>query len=293
MKKKYIHMELKIKLQRVLQMLAGVERVEALSDIERDMILADLREAYAAVKFGKAEENEMEVVAPVVEQSVESVAEPESEPDEVEDDEPEMEVEIIFNEEDEDDEDEVEPECEAPHTEPSIVEQPMVEQPVAQPVFEQPVAQQPLFEQPVVEQQRVTMNNATEVNPLASHISSFGTEPSRRSPILSLYEDAAPVVGDQFREMPSVADTISCPKGVAESAPVFSLRSSIGMVDRYMLIQELFDGRIDAYEAAIDALEMQPSFEDCVIYITENYSWRAQSEGTRYMMELLQRKYNA
>ena len=300
-------MEVKIKLERVLQMLTDVERVDALSDIERDMILADLREAYAAVKFGKTEEKEDAVTAPVVEQSAAPVAAPEQQ-DEAEEDEPEMEFEIIFNEEEnEEDEADEAPVAETPVVETPIFEQPVVEQSAAQPLFEQQVDQsafvqhvepQPIVLQPVpqyqaVEHQSVEMNNATNANPLASHISSFGTEPSRRSPILSLYEDAAPVVGDQFREMPSVADTISCPKGVAESAPVFSLRSSIGMVDRYMLIQELFDGRIDAYEAAIDALEMQPSFEDCVIYITENYSWRAQSEGTRYMMELLQRKYNA
>ena len=200
-------MEVKIKLERVLQMLADVERVDALSDIERDMILADLREAYAAVKFAKTEEKEDAVTAPVVEQSAALVAAPEQQ-DEAEEDEPEMEFEIIFNEEEnEEDEADEAPVAETPVVETPIFEQPEVEQSAAQPLFEQQVEQsafvqhvepQPIVPQPVpqyqaVEHQSVEMNNATNANPLASHISSFGSDSSRRSPILSLYEDAAPI----------------------------------------------------------------------------------------------------
>ena len=116
--------------------------------------------------------------------------------------------------------------------------------------------------------------------------------PKPSSAILSLYEDApAPVIGEQFHEKPSVADSIACPKGVAESAPVSSLRGAIGVADKFMLVRELFDGDADAYERAIDALEEQASFDDCVIYISENFAWRAQAEGTKFMMELLQRRY--
>ncbi|MBR2026561.1 MAG: hypothetical protein IKA07_05445 [Alistipes sp.] len=100
-------------------------------------------------------------------------------------------------------------------------------------------------------------------------------------------------MGEQFAsEQPSVADTIAPLKGVAESAPLESLRSAIGVADRFMLIRELFDGDAERYNAAIDALDAQPSFDDCLIYIAEHYSWRADREGTKFMMELLQRKFN-
>ena len=45
-------MDLKWKLQRMLQILEESERVGALSDLERDIILNDLREVYAELKFG-------------------------------------------------------------------------------------------------------------------------------------------------------------------------------------------------------------------------------------------------
>jgi hypothetical protein len=101
------------------------------------------------------------------------------------------------------------------------------------------------------------------------------------------------VVGEQFRETPSVADVISAQKGVSVAPSVTSLRSAIGVADKFMFIRELFNDDVEAYESAIDSLEAQPSLDDCVIYISENYAWNPNGEGTKLMMQLLQRKYNA
>lgn len=294
-------MELKLRLQRVLQIVEETERVGAMSDLERDIILTELREAYSEVKFGAEcveQKAEHEVVAPVVPQPE---PEPQPEVEDGEEDEPEVEFEIIYNEED-DEEESDEVENETPIVEPAPV---AVPEPIAEPapvVAPEPVvAQKPIVEPaPVVEErpqaavveERVVEAKNIEQKNLASELSAFSSTP-RRSAILSLYEESVPVVGEQFHETPSVADAISCPKAVAESAPLKSLRDAIGVADKFMLIRELFGGDNDAYEATIETLDKQPSFDDCVIYIAENCSWRAQSEGTKFMMELLQRKYNA
>jgi hypothetical protein len=271
-------MDLKMRLQRVLQILEDAERAGALSDLERDMVLSDLREAYAEVRFvGVTESVKEEVkaeptpvvvpvvpVVPVAEPAVEPVAKPEP-IDEDEEDEPEVEVELLFNEEEDDDE--IEAEVESEPQEPITPVAPVT--PTAPIETPAPVVEQPKEE------------------PFIPRIS-----PNPSSAILSLYEDEpAPVIGEQFHDKPSVADTIACPKGVAESTPVSSLRGAIGVADKFMLVRELFDGDAEAYERAIDALEQQRSFDDCLIYISENFAWRAQAEGTKFMMELLQRKY--
>ena len=236
LKKKYIPMELKMRLQRMLQIVEEAERTGALSDIERDILLAELREAYSELKFGEV--------------SVERV---ESEELRVESEELRVESEI-----------------EVP------IETP-IETPIEAPV-ETPV------ETPTVVEPAVAEAPTTPIVQPAS---------PKRSALLSLYEDEpTPVLGEQFHEAPSLADTIACPKGVAESAPVASLREAIGVADKFMLIRELFDGDGDAYERAIDNLEAQASLDDCIIYISENYNWRAQSEATQRVMELLQRKFN-
>ena len=229
-------MELKMRLQRMLQIVEEAERTGALSDIERDILLAELREAYSELKFGEV--------------SVERV---ESEELRVESEELRVESEI-----------------EVP------IETP-IETPIEAPV-ETPV------ETPTVVEPAVAEAPTTPIVQPAS---------PKRSALLSLYEDEpTPVLGEQFHEAPSLADTIACPKGVAESAPVASLREAIGVADKFMLIRELFDGDGDAYERAIDNLEAQASLDDCIIYISENYNWRAQSEATQRVMELLQRKFN-
>ena len=173
--------------------------------------------------------------------------------------EPEVEVELVFDEEIEDESEE-----RGDRREKIEDESEEIEEPAAEPAAELPIT------------------------PIAP-----STPTPKRSALLSLYEDEPkPVLGEQFHEAPSVADTIACPKGIAESAPVASLRDGIGVADKFMLVRELFVGDADAYEQAISALDAQPSFDDCVIYIAENYTWSPNAQATKFVMELLNRKYN-
>lgn len=328
----------------MLQILEDVERAGVMSDLEKDMILADLREAYSEVKFGVV----------LSENSAPTQTEPESEAEES--NEPEMEVEILFAEEDDaevqsESEAESEPEVEKveePTENPSVativapiaaaavattatvaeavaaeVVAPVVEsavesvveataEPIAEPVIEtaaEPIAEQvveasavepivehvaesvvaPIEEKPVVAEAPVEEDDLSIVN------SQLSANKPHRNAILSLYEEAPAIVGEQFRDnSTSVADMIaSSAKSVASAAPISSLNDAIGVADKFMLVHELFGGDDVAYNGAINALDSLPSFDDCVIFISENYTWSPNSEGTKFMMELLQRKYNA
>ena len=272
-------MQTKLRLERALQILADVERAGAFSDIERDIVLNELREAYLEVRFAdKVErvEPKSEVAAPIM-------------PAE-EEDEPEVEVELLFSEEEEADE-------EAEAEEPIVAPEPIAEpEPIVAPEPEPVAEPEPIAEpEPVSEPEPIT-----EPEPIvapepvvAEEAKTILSSGQGRSAILSLYDDEPKaVVGELFAEQPSVADVIARPKAVAESTHVESLRSAIGVADRFMLIRELFDGDAEAYNNAIDSLDAQPSFDDCIIYISEHFSWRAEREGTKYMMELLQRKFN-
>ena len=279
-------MDLKAKLQLMLHIVEEAERNGALADIERDTLLEELRAAYTELKYGwlefdepksEASEAPAEPIAPVV-----PVASTE-ESDEESDEENEVEVELIFDEE--------EPETEEPEAEKPEVEEPEPKKPEPEEkvVYVAPADDE---EEPVVAEEEPV---AAEEEPVAAaeELPIVPTTP-KRSPFLSLYEDnPTPVVGEQFHDAPSVADTISCPKGVAESSPITSLRGAIGLADKFLLIHKLFDGNSDAFEAAITALEEQPTFDDCIIYISEHYAWPPHSEATKLIMELLQRKFNA
>ncbi len=271
-------MDLKLRLQRMLQIVESAERGGALADIERDILLEELRKAYAELKFGnvECEADEAAPVTPFI---------PAEEESEEESEEKEIEVELLFAEDDEaenaSEQEEQEEEREEQEEQAQEEKEP---EPVTEPVAEpEPI----IVPEPTPAPEPIPAPIAEELDVL--------TEKSKntRSAILSLYgDDPTPVIGESFQEAPSVADVISCPKGVAEAAPIESLGGAIGLADKFMLVRELFDGDNDAYNAAIEALDAQPSFDDCLIYIAEHYTWSSSSEGAKYMMELLQRKYN-
>jgi len=93
----------------------------------------------------------------------------------------------------------------------------------------------------------------------------------------------------------TLADTIVPPRDMASelrrSEPVTDLRRAIGINDKFLMIRDLFDGDARAYEAALDKLDAFGDFDDCMIYIAENYAWNANSDGAKLLMELLERKF--
>ena len=274
--------EIKERLQQVLQIVEESEGVAQLSDLERDLALQNLREVYSALRFGAVEPTKVEVnvepkavqveVAPAVEVAPEPIV-----------------VEVV------------EPIVVEPTPQP-VVEEVVEAEPIVEPIVEpavEPIVveeEQPAEEeQPVAEEQKP----AEEEQPVAEESKSVDSEvealKTRKSAMYALYEESAPAptLGDTFGEKRALADMIAAPKGVAESRQVESLASAIGVADRFMLIRELFDNDEVAYQSAIEQLDSFGSFDDCMVYIAENFSWRASSDGAKYMMELLQRKYNA
>lgn len=91
----------------------------------------------------------------------------------------------------------------------------------------------------------------------------------------------------------TLADTIAAPTPLAEeitNSRIHSLRDAIGLNDKFLMIRDLFDGDGDAYNQAIAELDAFDSFDDCMIYIVENYAWNPESEGAKFMMQILERK---
>ena len=96
-------MDLKGRLQRVLQIVEEAERTGSLSDLEKDIALNELREAYAELKFGITDNGERETENGERETENEEQSEiaPITHIEEKMEEEPEVEVELIFDEESE------------------------------------------------------------------------------------------------------------------------------------------------------------------------------------------------
>lgn len=93
----------------------------------------------------------------------------------------------------------------------------------------------------------------------------------------------------------TLADTMVAPAALAEeitNSKINSLQQAIGINDKFLMIRDLFDGDADAYAEAISTLDKLPSLEDCMIHIIENYEWNPDVEGSKFIMQLLERKFS-
>lgn len=263
------------------------------------------------VEFIMPEEVEEEVLS--VEE--ESVVEPESEPEpEVE---PEIEVEVVVTEPEEEVVSEVDPEPEVevevavesePESEPMPEPEPAPKKVVVEPslfgdesLWGRPAAKSQskimaLYDdEEVVEEQPKQPKSVVEVvaEPEVKPIAKPAAEPVVVAAVHTIadVEPAHQVLGEVIEAPKTIADTIAPVESVAESSSVENLRGAISVVDRFMLIRDLFGDNEALYEQTIDILDRMDNLDDCIIYIAENFVWRPSSDGAKLIMDLLQRKF--
>ncbi len=122
------------------------------------------------------------------------------------------------------------------------------------------------------------------------------TDPSAASASTPAPASGGSVLGEVINhDVRTLSDTIEPPRDMASSlrrkTAISDLRQAIGINDKFLLIRDLFDGDSAAYEAAMQVLNDAESLDDCMIYLTENYAWNADSDGVRLLMDLLERKF--
>lgn len=97
-------------------------------------------------------------------------------------------------------------------------------------------------------------------------------------------------------DVQTLGDTIVPPRDVASelrrSEPVTDLRKAVGINDRFLMIRDLFDGDAAAYEAAVETFNGFSDLDECLIHIAEHYTWNANSDGAKLLMDLLERKFS-
>ncbi len=71
---------------------------------------------------------------------------------------------------------------------------------------------------------------------------------------------------------------------------ITDLQHSIGINDRFLLINELFGGDAALYEQTLARLNEFTSLDDAMIYIQEHFDWNPDAAGTTFLVELLERK---
>ena len=152
-----------------------------------------------------------------------------------------------------------------------------------------------LYDEEVVEEQPKQPKSVVEVvaEPEVKPIEKPAAEPVVVAAVHTIadVEPAHQVLGEVIEAPKTIADTIAPVESVAESSSVENLRGVISVVDRFMLIRDLFGDNEALYEQTIDILDRMDNLDDCIIYIAENFVWRPSSDGAKLIMDLLQRKF--
>lgn len=97
-------------------------------------------------------------------------------------------------------------------------------------------------------------------------------------------ESAIPVEKVTLAELLAAENTVDV---ATAASSTLSLRQSIGINDKYILMRDLFAGDADYYESAISALDEFDNLDEAMLYIHDNFRWSPNSEGARLLMELL------
>ena len=253
--------------------LVGQKAESPIYDIERDLLLEKVRNLYAAVL-------KLEVAAPSVEEEpavvpvVELIAEPE----------PEMVAPEVAEAE--------------PVVEPELAIEELEEEPVA--VEEELFSEEAFVEESAVEEEFVE-EPAIEEETEEELVEEFVEEPAAitEESVLALYDDEdeesaaepeveEPAIEEELVEV-SMEDDVDFASEV-EGAATVSLRRTIGINDKIILMRDLFGGNNEYYNRVISKLDSFDSLDDAMIYIHDNYHWNSKSEGARLLVELLARK---
>lgn len=308
---------------RLIELLEG--QIESFSEtgiyeIERDLLLERLRGVYASVLALDVVTEEDRVIEALL-GVVAGVAEGD-EP------EPEMEVERIYPSDDEEatEEEPATNEVAATEEEPlvEVEEEPAteecvttsepaeevmeeeVEEPVEQQIEEEPTEEEVAEEEPIQEPTSTEIDHHKAMSLYDDddeaeeeleegevlYVADDDEEPEEVEEEVAEEEeepteDDAVVVEepqyDGFAE-PQVVDVAT-----AASASM-SLRQSIGINDKFILLRDLFAGDNDYYESSIDKLDEFDNLDEAMLYIYDNFRWSPNSEGARLLMELLARK---
>ncbi|HMM11512.1 MAG TPA: hypothetical protein PKE03_05405 [Bacteroidales bacterium] len=77
-------------------------------------------------------------------------------------------------------------------------------------------------------------------------------------------------------------------------SPISDLRKAIGINDKFLFINELFDGNIQQYNHAVDELDGFRSYNGAKTYLIELsvlYGWDTESQAAQKLHELIDRKF--
>lgn len=130
----------------------------------------------------------------------------------------------------------------------------------------------------------------------------FSKPASKVNSMASLFDDA-PTIATTFQGTTSVHDKITSGKseisvaGKMQNHPVSDLKKSIGINEKFAFINELFDGDLNSYNAAIDLLNGSNGHAHAIqileTELSSKYNWNGAGDSYLRLKNLIDRRFEA
>ncbi|MBN2212997.1 MAG: hypothetical protein JW723_02030 [Bacteroidales bacterium] len=110
-------------------------------------------------------------------------------------------------------------------------------------------------------------------------------------------EDTPRILSDRFKKQTtSLNENMIQSKGIydlstrLQTKPISNIQNAIGLNDKFLFINELFDGETDKYNQTIEILNNATHFNEAYNYLVEKFQWDMDSEPVQKILDLIRRK---
>ncbi|MCD6355025.1 MAG: hypothetical protein J7L95_05705 [Prolixibacteraceae bacterium] len=101
-------------------------------------------------------------------------------------------------------------------------------------------------------------------------------------------------LGERFSKEKSVNDLLAAEQNNVEhklsNRPVSSIKSAIGINDRFQYIRELFEGNADLFGKTVADLDSLASIKEAVAYLQQNFKWKKNEISLKFV-NLIKRRF--
>jgi len=177
-----------------------------------------------------------------------------------------------------------------------VAEEPLVEVAEPEAAHHQPEELLAVIETPV--SASIAQITNEEVMPQAA----LAQEKSKPAPLsATLFDDDMPTVADKFTSAPSLHDRFAAStqddsiSARIKTNPIADLKKAIGINEKFALINELFEGDINAYNESIEVLNTSSDEAQALTYLNQTlaskYGWDQRGESFLKLRGLVERRY--
>ncbi len=162
-------------------------------------------------------------------------------------------------------------------------------------VEEKTEVQEEIIEKPVEVPKIVEEETEPEIKEKVEEVEEIVEEKEVELDEEEVVEKANQRLGDSFSKERSVNDLIDVENTKLEhklsNRPVASIKTSIGINDRFQYIRELFEGNAEIFSKAVSELDAKTDIKEAVEYLQQNFKWKKNETSLKFV-NLVKRRFS-